>query len=216
MPPDFNEFLAEHSSLTRRYFLRFGTAGVAAMGALPVIAKEGEYDPELAKSIDDVEPWLTQQSEFRDVSRGKPKPHSLGAAKRKEVGLTRDTWKLEVVDDPHHKCRVRNPLTKETNTAFTFKDLMKLAEKRAVRFPKLMTCLNIGCPLGNGIWEGVPLRDVIWLAQPRPTLRRVFYYGYHNDDPKQMFRSSLPIGRVLEDMYGLRPSSSATSSTATG
>ena len=56
MLPDFNEFLAEHSSLTRRYFLRFGTAGVAAMGALPVIAKEGEYDPELAKSIDDVEP----------------------------------------------------------------------------------------------------------------------------------------------------------------
>mgnify|MGYP003345128141 FL=1 len=36
-------------------------------------------------------------------------------------------------------------------------------------------------------------------------LRRVFYYGYHNDDPKQMFRSSLPIGRVLEDPYDLPP-----------
>jgi DMSO/TMAO reductase YedYZ molybdopterin-dependent catalytic subunit len=53
--------------------------------------------------------------------------------------------------------------------------------------------------------EGVPLREVIWLAQPERNLRRVFYYGYHNDDPKQMFRSSLPIDRVLEDPFDLPP-----------
>jgi DMSO/TMAO reductase YedYZ molybdopterin-dependent catalytic subunit len=68
-----------------------------------------------------------------------------------------------------------------------------------------MTCLNIGCPLGMGIWEGVPLRDVVWLTEPREDLRRIFYYGYHNDDEKQMFRSSLPAGRVLEDLYELPP-----------
>ena len=51
----------------------------------------------------------------------------------------------------------------------------------------------------------MPLREVVWLTQPRENLRRVFYYGYHNDDPKQMFRSSLPIGRVLEDPYDLPP-----------
>lgn len=56
-----------------------------------------------------------------------------------------------------------------------------------------------------GLWEGVPLRDVIWMTQPRENLRRVFYDGYHNDDPKQQFRSSLPIGRVLEDPYDLPP-----------
>src|SRR5207249_11509977 len=78
-------------------------------------------------------------------------------------------------------------------------------EKQAVRFAKVMTCLNIGCPLGMGIWEGVPLRDVLWLTKPREDVRRVFYYGYHNDDPKQMFRSSLPLGRVLEDPYDLPP-----------
>lgn len=33
----------------------------------------------------------------------------------------------------------------------------------------------------------------------------MFYHGYHNDDPKQMFRSSLPIGRVLEDPFDLPP-----------
>jgi DMSO/TMAO reductase YedYZ molybdopterin-dependent catalytic subunit len=56
-----------------------------------------------------------------------------------------------------------------------------------------------------GVWEGVPLRTLVWLAKPRENLRRVFYYGYHNDDPKQMFRSSLPVGRVLEDYDGLPP-----------
>src|SRR6185295_19160207 len=29
--------------------------------------------------------------------------------------------------------------------------------------------------------------------------------GYHNDDPAQMFQSSLPIGRVLEDPPGELP-----------
>jgi DMSO/TMAO reductase YedYZ molybdopterin-dependent catalytic subunit len=68
-----------------------------------------------------------------------------------------------------------------------------------------MTCLNIGCPLGMGIWEGVPLRDIVWLTEPRENVRRVFYYGFHNNNPKQMFKSSLPIGRVLEDPFDLPP-----------
>ena len=54
-------------------------------------------------------------------------------------------------------------------------------------------------------FQGVPLREVIWLTQPRENLRRVFYHGYHNDDPQQMFRSSLPISRVLEDPFDLPP-----------
>ena len=51
----------------------------------------------------------------------------------------------------------------------------------------------------------MPLRTVVWLTQPKENLRRVFYHGYHNDDPKQLFRSSLPAGRVLEDYDGLPP-----------
>jgi len=46
---------------------------------------------------------------------------------------------------------------------------------------------------------------VIWLAEPKRNVRRVFYYGYHNDDPKQRFQSSLSIGRVLEDPPGMEP-----------
>ncbi len=205
MKSELTKFLAEHRSVTRRYFLHCGTGGVAAMGTLPVFAKGSERDPALRQMLDDLETWLTKQDDFRDVSRGNPIPHSLDEAKRKEGGLTRDTWSLEVVDDPDNTARIRTPLTKEDHSAFTFTDLMKLAEKHAVRFPKVMTCLNLGCPLGNGIWEGVPLRKVLWLTQPSHALRRVFYYGYHNDDPKQIFRSSLPVGRVLEDFHGLPP-----------
>ncbi len=82
---------------------------------------------------------------------------------------------------------------------------MKLAEQRAVRFAKTMTCPNFGSPLGTGIWEGVPLREVIWLTEPRENLRCVFYDDYHNDDPQQMFRSSLPIDRALQDPFDLPP-----------
>ena len=137
------------------------------------------------------------------MSRGKPLPHSLPEERKRKVGLTRDTWKLEIVSDPEHPVTIRRPL--KDQTALDFAGLMSLAEKHAVRFVKTMTCLNIGRPLGTGIWEGVPLRELIWLTQPRENLRRVFYYGYHNDDPQQMFRSSLPIDRVLEDPFDLPP-----------
>jgi DMSO/TMAO reductase YedYZ molybdopterin-dependent catalytic subunit len=125
--------------------------------------------------------------------------------KKREVGLTRDTWRLEVISDPEHPVKLRSPLAKGDNSAIDFAQLMRLAEKHAVRFAKIMTCLNLGCPLGMGIWEGVPLRELVWMTRPREDVRRVFYYGYHNDDPQQMFKSSLPIGRVLEDPFDLPP-----------
>ncbi|MAG93465.1 MAG: hypothetical protein CMJ48_06925 [Planctomycetaceae bacterium] len=200
-----NDFLHEHSSLTRRYFLRCGAAGVVALGALPLSAEQKERDPKLQTKIDGLQSWLTRLDDFRNVSRGNPKPDTFDEAKRKELALTRETWSLEVIPDPEKPARIGKPLTKKEGTAFDFKTLMQLAEKHAVRFPKVMTCLNLGKPLGMGIWEGVPLREVIWLTQPRDNLRRVFFDGYHNDDPKQLFRSSLSINRVLEDLNGLPP-----------
>ena len=112
---------------------------------------------------------------------------------------------MEVISDPEHPATLRKPLTKEAGTAIDFAALVKLGEQHAVRFVKLMTCLNIGCPLGMGLWEGVPLRELVWMTRPGDSLRRVFYYGYHNDDPQQRFQSSLPIGRVLEDPFDLPP-----------
>lgn len=202
---DFSEFLDQHRGLTRRYFLRMGAGSAVALACWPRFARGNDVAPELADAIAKLETILTVQDKFQDVSRGTPLPHSLPAEKKTEVGLTRDTWRLEVLADLDKPARVRKPLAKADNTALDFAGLLKLAEKHAVRFAKVMTCLNIGCPLGAGIWEGVPLREILWLTEPRENLRRVFYHGYHNDDSKQMFRSSLPVGRVLEDPFDLPP-----------
>ena len=56
-----------------------------------------------------------------------------------------------------------------------------------------------------GLWEGVPLRELFWKAEPKQNIRRIFFYGYHNDDPKQLFQSSLHISRVLEEAPGELP-----------
>jgi DMSO/TMAO reductase YedYZ molybdopterin-dependent catalytic subunit len=182
------------SFLSRRLFLQAGVA-LAAGGTVRAEPLPAELKP----AVDKLEPFFTRPAEFGDVSRGKPVPHSLPEDKRKEVGLTRDTWRLEVIADPDKPATLGKPFTKKDGTALDFATLLKLGERHAVRFAKVMTCLNIGCPLGMGVWEGVPLREVVWRTEPKENLRRVFYWGYHNDDPKQLFRSSLPVGRVLED-----------------
>lgn len=202
----------QHQELSRRYFLRCGVAGFVGTPLVASLAAEQqpEAKPAVKKPKPDKagakgDPYFTPVNDFRDVSRGKPLPHSLPDEKKHEVGLTRDSWRLEVISDPDNPARLGKSLTKADGTALDFAALLKLGEQHAVRFPKVMTCLNLGCPLGMGLWEGVPLREVLWLTQPRENVRRVFYYGYHNDDPAQMFRSSLPVGRILEDPDDLPP-----------
>lgn len=203
-----DRFLVEHHQLTRRFFIRAGVGSALTMSFLPRTSADSELSPECAKAcaeaLKNLE-YLTAPEKFGTVSRGNPLPSKLPDAKKREVGLTPDTWRLEVIPDPATKPVVENPLSKEKGTALDWAGLMELAKSHTVTVPKIMTCNNIGRPLGMGLWEGVPLREVVWRAKPKSHVRRVFYYGYHNDDPKQMFRSSLPIGRVLEDPLGLPP-----------
>jgi DMSO/TMAO reductase YedYZ molybdopterin-dependent catalytic subunit len=202
-PSQTSDFLAEHAALSRRWFLGLATGAIVsgpfdATGAAPPVDA-------LAGPLAKLEPYFTSVEDFRDVSRGTPLPHSLSDAKKREVGLTRETWKLDVIGDADHPPKLTKQFMRKDRSALTFADLLRLGEKHGVRFAKIMTCLNIGCPLGMGLWEGVPLREVIWLTKPKSDLRRVVYHGYHNDDPKQLFRASLPIGRVLEDYGDLPP-----------
>jgi hypothetical protein len=201
-----HQFLAEHFDISRRYFLRLGAAGVAAMQLSPLLAvgDDAVSKTALADELAKLE-YLTEPDKFQLVERGEPLPYTHPLEKLQEVGLTHETWKLEVVSDPDAKATLESPLSKELGTALDWQGLMKLAETKAVRYLKVMTCNNIDSPLGMGLWEGVPLRDVIWLAKPKENIRRVYYYGYHNDSPKQIFRSSLPIGRVLEEPPGEYP-----------
>jgi DMSO/TMAO reductase YedYZ molybdopterin-dependent catalytic subunit len=196
----------EHSNVTRRYFLQLGTAGVAALSISKLHAQEhdGQIGPLLAEAISKLE-YLTRDENFRNYGRGKPPPHKLPPEKLRQVGLARETWELEVVADPESNSKVDRPLSKALGTAMNFDGLMKLAETKAERLMNLISCTNGRFPCGMGLWEGVPLRDVIWLARPAGNVRRVFYYGYHNNDPEQRFQSSLPIGRVLEDPPGKHP-----------
>ncbi len=203
--------------MNRRTFLR-QSAAATALGALvtPALARAdappAPPHPLLAEAIAKLpKEFLTPQDEFYNVERGNPLPYKLPLEKRREVGLERETWKLDVFADEGDKGKniaapqLGRPMTKAGGNAFTFADLMKLAETKAVRFLKLVSCNNIAAPLGLGVWEGVPLRDVLWLAKPRDNYRQVYYDGYHNDDPKQLFQCWLPANRVLEDPPGFLP-----------
>ncbi len=214
MSDDARSWMREHDDLTRRYFLRLGMAGLASASAGAVIADEPpnpkpaprEIPPDevLSRAISRLK-YLTPASNFTTVERGDPLPSELPADKRSAVGLDRDTWQLEIAADPDSDTKLDRPMTKEKGTALDWAALMQLAETKAVRYLKIMTCTNINSPLGMGLWEGVPLRDVIALAQPADNVRRLYYWGYHNDKPEQMFASSLSINRVLEDPPGELP-----------
>ena len=168
---------------------------------------EGKTQPDARKApISVTSPeYLTRADDFGTIERGDPLPYKIRPERRLELGLERETWRLEVIADPESDTRLELPLTIEDGTALDFEGLIELGEKYGVQFLKGLTCNNTQWPLGMGLWEGVPLRVVVWMARPVENLRRVFYYGYHNDDPEQMFQSSLPIGRVLEEPPGELP-----------
>ena len=110
---DPDVFLAEHQALSRRFFLSLGAAGAAAAAVAADAQRDKPLAPELLRAIDKLEPYFTVQEHFNDVSRGKPLPHSLDEAKKREVGLTRETWKLEVVSDPDHPAKLGKQLVRK-------------------------------------------------------------------------------------------------------
>ncbi len=191
----------EHLLLSRRYFLQ---AAGTSLAMSPLIAN-AQLRVDLSAQAHAAPEYLTKQDAFGTVERGNPPPYQLPEPRLREIGMTRETWQLEVVPDTGTTAQVERPLSRERGTALDWPAFMRLAERRSVRFLKVITCNNLNSPLGMGLWEGVPLRDVVWLAAPTANIRRVFYYGHHNEDPKQIFRGSLSLSRVLEDPPGDYP-----------
>lgn len=156
-------------------------------------------------------PLLTPASKFRDVSRGKPVPHSLKGDALIQARLTPETWRLEITADtaanPAFKepASLSQPLTLAEGTALDLPALLKLGQQHGVKFLKAMQCLNIPTPLGQGLWEGVPLREVLRLCGPLRNVRRIYYWGFHNHDPKQLFQSSLSYSQAMETPPGELP-----------
>jgi DMSO/TMAO reductase YedYZ molybdopterin-dependent catalytic subunit len=140
--------------------------------------------------------YLTRPEEFTDVSRGNPKPHSLKGEALVKARLTPETWRLEIISDGSSK--LGRQLRLADDTALDLQKLKELGKQHGVRFLKAMQCNNIPLPLGQGLWEGVPLREVLKLVGKVKDVRRVFYWGFHNNDPAQLFQSSLGYNQVME------------------
>lgn len=190
--------------LTRRSFLKVGTTSTLALGAPPIRPRAAAIEPGLTEALDKLE-YLTRPEAFRTFVREKPPIDQFSAEQRHRLGLDREAWQLELVADPASQCELGRPFSKRDDSALTWSGLMGLAEKHAVRFLHVLACTNGAHPFGMGLWEGVPLREVIWQTQPSHNVRRAYYWGYHNEDPKQRFVSSLPVGRVLEEGPGEWP-----------
>jgi DMSO/TMAO reductase YedYZ molybdopterin-dependent catalytic subunit len=140
--------------------------------------------------------FLTDPESFRDVSRGNPKPFTLKGDDLVKARLTPESWRLEIVSDG--TTEIEKPRKLDDSTAIDLPALEELGKKHGVRFLKAMQCLNIAQPLGQGLWEGVPLREVLKLTGKLNNIRRVYWWGFHNDDPKQLFQSSLGYNQVME------------------
>lgn len=140
--------------------------------------------------------FLTDADKFRDVSRGNPVPHSLQGDDLVKARLTPESWRLEIVSDG--STQIEKPRKLDDQTAIDFATLKELGKQHGVRFLKAMQCLNLDQPLGQGLWEGVPLREVLKLVGKVSDIRRVYWHGFHNNDPKQLFQSSLGYNQVME------------------
>jgi DMSO/TMAO reductase YedYZ molybdopterin-dependent catalytic subunit len=189
--------MREHAVLTRRYFL--SVLGASAAFAL---SRRADARPE---SLTPKLEYLTGQEMFGTVERGDPLPYMLPPAALARAGLTEATWRLDVISDPAHPAQVDRELRHREGTALRFADLLEIGKTKSVRFLKTITCANGSAPLGTGLWEGVPLREVIARTGLARDCRRIFYQGFHNADVEQVFRSSLSADRVFEDPLGTPP-----------
>ena len=193
------------SQVSRRHFIRLGTLGLTSASAAKSLAAEKGTQQAL-------KPLLTPNADFEDVSRGNPKPHTLRGAEQIAARLTPDTWRLEItadpfVEEPHTKvaAELEKPLTIERGNALDLPTLLELGKEHEVHFLKAMQCLNIQTPLGQGLWTGVPLRDVIKLCGKMNNVRRIYFWGFHNNDPKQVFKSSVSYTQCMETAPGDLP-----------
>lgn len=150
--------------------------------------------------------FFTPAEAFYEITRSRP--YRLPENERRKVGLTPETWQLEIVgDDVPWQPILKKTCRKEDGTAVTFKVLEELFATKPVRCIKTLQCLLDHPDRGlcsNGYWEGVSLRDVLMRLGPLTKVRRIYYQGYFAE-PKQRFVSSLALSEVLETPPGHLP-----------
>ncbi len=208
-------------AITRRDFVRTTSAlaATALAGGLSNTARAADAPAQSSTKAPPSKPvvsayphpFLTPAGKFRDVSRGEPKPHTLTGDALVQARLTPETWRLEITADATPNpaitelASLSKALTLAHGTALDLPALLELGRKHEVKFLKAMQCLNIPTPLGQGLWEGVPLREVLRLCGTMRNVRRIYYWGFHNNDPKQLFQSSLSYTQAMETPPGELP-----------
>ncbi|MBM4088546.1 MAG: hypothetical protein FJ276_03840 [Planctomycetes bacterium] len=197
------DHLREHRELTRRYFCQLGCAAAAAWVASPLAMTGAEADTQLQEAIAKLE-YLTPLQRGRYIDKGKTGVLKLPTEMLRDIGLVPETWFLEVIADTASSSVIEQPLTRDQGNALDWDALMRLADKHAVRFLHPCFCVNGDDPFHTSVWEGVPLREIIWLTKPKANIRRVCYESYHPEGVAP-FRASLPLGHVLETPPGQVP-----------
>lgn len=197
----------ESSSVSRRHFSKgaLGLAGSALTG-LPFSSSAAAAADHTPASL------LTPAEEFYTVARGNPKPHTLTGQALVDARLTADSWRLEITADPFVDppgiklpAVVEKPRSLPAGNALDLHSLEKLGTEKGVKYLKAMQCLNIAEPLGQGLWEGVPLGDVLRLCGTLENVRRIYFRGFHNNDPDQVFQLSVSYTQAFETPPGELP-----------
>ena len=189
--------------LTRRHFLQLGSTAAAAWSVSSLAAADAGQDHQLQEAICSLE-YLTPLDRAYILDKGKAGVTKLPAEQLREIGLVPETWSLEVLPDPASNSVVEQPLSRAQGNALNWHALMDLAARHAVRFLHVCCCTNGKDPFHMSLWEGVPLREVIWLTRPKDNVRRVYYQSHHSGDLPP-FQSSLALSQVLEEPPGQMP-----------
>lgn len=189
--------------LTRRHLFQLGGAAAAVWNASPLGAQNPAANPQLREAVAKLE-YLTQPERAVILDKGKAGVAKLPPEKLREIGLVPETWSLDVVADPASDSSVEQPLSRERGNALDWDGLMRLAQKHAVRFLHVTNCTNGADPYHMTLWEGVPLREAVWLTRPKANIRRVYYQSQHGEN-LPAFQSSLPLGHILETPPGEMP-----------
>ena len=148
--------------------------------------------------------YLTPPGKARVIDKARSGAREMSPDQLREAGLTPDTWTLEVDADTDSGTVIDRPLLRATGTALDWPGLMRLADVRTVKFIHPTFCTNVDDAFHVAHWEGVPLRDIVWLTGPKARIRRVYYQSYHPAD-RTPFQASLPLGDVLETPPGQLP-----------
>jgi DMSO/TMAO reductase YedYZ molybdopterin-dependent catalytic subunit len=182
-------------ALSRRRFLSLSVVAASTRALLDPLATLAWAEPQPP-----VRPIIYTGS---GPGRGNPPPHKLEGEDLIKARLTPETWRLEIVGDGG--CKVEKPRTLADGTAIDFPALIELGKKHGVKFLKAMQCRS-GCwPQSFGLWEAVPLREVLRMAGKIDNAMRVYANGFHNNDPKQLFQSSASYTQAMDSAPGELP-----------